>query len=235
MFLSSLSSFTSIAVMVLGLCLLITIHELGHWFVARLFGFKTPVFSIGFGPRKWSIVLGKFWDTEFRLAPILAGGYVSIPELQDETTAQELLKDDPNAAKDLKVFPVWQRICVAAAGVVFNVVSAVIMLFALFAFVGEPQFEGQTKGKLGNAEMKTAVESVANELLSQYLEEHPGEAKEMVNKCLLAARARLAARAAGGLSRAGAVCPARSHRCGAGAADDERHACRAVETAGRGA
>ncbi|MBA4207862.1 MAG: hypothetical protein C0457_23010, partial [Polymorphum sp.] len=79
MFLSSLSSFTSIAVMVLGLCLLITIHELGHWFVARLFGFKTPVFSIGFGPRKWSIVLGKFWDTEFRLAPILAGGYVSIP------------------------------------------------------------------------------------------------------------------------------------------------------------
>ncbi len=60
----------------------------------------------------------------------------------------------------------------------------------------EPQFEGQTKGKLGNAEMKTAVESVVNEQLSMYLEEHPGEAKEMVNKCLLAARARLAARAA---------------------------------------
>jgi len=140
MFLSSLSGFTSIAVMVLGLCLLITIHELGHWFVARLFGFKTPVFSIGFGPRKWSIVLGKFWDTEFRLAPILAGGYVSIPELQDETTARELLKDDPDAGKDLKVFPVWQRICVAAAGVVFNVVSAVIMLFALFAFIGEPGY-----------------------------------------------------------------------------------------------
>lgn len=73
MFFSSLSGFTSIAVMVLGLCLLITIHELGHWFVARLFGFKTPVFSIGFGPRKWSIVLGKFWDTEFRLAPIQIG------------------------------------------------------------------------------------------------------------------------------------------------------------------
>jgi DNA gyrase subunit B len=60
----------------------------------------------------------------------------------------------------------------------------------------EPQFEGQTKAKLGNAEMKSAVESVVNEKLSQYLEEHPGEAKEMVNKCLLAARARMAARAA---------------------------------------
>src|SRR4029077_10209494 len=44
--------------------------------------------------------------------------------------------------------------------------------------------------------MKTAVETVVNEKLSQYLEEHPGEAKDVVAKCLLAARARLAARAA---------------------------------------
>ncbi len=60
----------------------------------------------------------------------------------------------------------------------------------------EPQFEGQTKGKLGNAEMKTAVETVTNEKLSQYLEENPSEAREIVAKCLLAARARMAARAA---------------------------------------
>ena len=60
----------------------------------------------------------------------------------------------------------------------------------------EPQFEGQTKAKLGNAEMKTAVETVVNEMLQQYMEEHPGEAKEIVGKCLLAARARMAARAA---------------------------------------
>ncbi|MDO8649357.1 MAG: DNA topoisomerase (ATP-hydrolyzing) subunit B [Candidatus Peregrinibacteria bacterium] len=60
----------------------------------------------------------------------------------------------------------------------------------------EPQFEGQTKGKLGNAEMKTAVETVVNEKLSQYLEEHPSEGKDIVAKCLLAARARMAARAA---------------------------------------
>src|SRR3989339_638348 len=60
----------------------------------------------------------------------------------------------------------------------------------------EPQFEGQTKSKLGNAEMKTAVETVVNEKLAEYLEEHPSEAKEIVGKCSLAARARLAARAA---------------------------------------
>ncbi len=62
--------------------------------------------------------------------------------------------------------------------------------------LSEPQFEGQTKGKLGNAEMKTAVETVVNEKLSQYLEEHPQEAREVIAKCLLAARARMAARAA---------------------------------------
>ncbi len=60
----------------------------------------------------------------------------------------------------------------------------------------EPQFEGQTKGKLGNAEMKTAVETVVNEKLAEFLEEHPNEGKEIIGKCLLAARARLAARAA---------------------------------------
>lgn len=62
--------------------------------------------------------------------------------------------------------------------------------------LSEPQFEGQTKGKLGNAEMKSAVETVVNEKLSEYLEENPTEAKAIINKCLLAARARLAARAA---------------------------------------
>ncbi|MBT4119844.1 MAG: DNA topoisomerase (ATP-hydrolyzing) subunit B [Candidatus Peribacter sp.] len=60
----------------------------------------------------------------------------------------------------------------------------------------EPQFEGQTKSKLGNAEMKTAVEQVVNEKLAEYLEEHPNQAKEIIGKCSLAARARLAARAA---------------------------------------
>ncbi len=60
----------------------------------------------------------------------------------------------------------------------------------------EPQFEGQTKSKLGNAEMKTAVETVVNEQLSQYFEENPSEARDVVAKCFLAARARLAARAA---------------------------------------
>src|SRR5581483_3168158 len=60
----------------------------------------------------------------------------------------------------------------------------------------EPQFESQTKSKLGNAEMKTQVESVVGEALGEWLEEHPRDAKEIIQKCITASRARDAARQA---------------------------------------
>ncbi len=59
-----------------------------------------------------------------------------------------------------------------------------------------PQFEGQTKNKLGNPEVRGYVEQVLSEYLAYYLEEHPAIAKTIVGKALLAARARKAARAA---------------------------------------
>ncbi len=60
----------------------------------------------------------------------------------------------------------------------------------------EPQFEGQTKAKLGNPEIKSVVESSVGEGLSLYLEEHPDEARSIIEKCLTAAKAREAARKA---------------------------------------
>ncbi len=60
----------------------------------------------------------------------------------------------------------------------------------------DPQFEGQTKGKLGNPEARTAVEAVFAEALKIYLEEHPKDAEAILSKCLIAAEARRAARAA---------------------------------------
>jgi DNA gyrase subunit B len=58
----------------------------------------------------------------------------------------------------------------------------------------EPQFESQTKAKLGNAEIKTQVEAVFTEAFGAFLEEHPREAKEIIQKCITTARAREAAR-----------------------------------------
>jgi DNA gyrase subunit B len=60
----------------------------------------------------------------------------------------------------------------------------------------EPQFEGQTKAKLGNAEVKGQVQTAVSESLSQYLDENPGDGRRIIEKCLTAARAREAARKA---------------------------------------
>ena len=62
--------------------------------------------------------------------------------------------------------------------------------------VAEPQFEGQTKTKLGNSEVSGAVQQAVGEALSNYLEEHPIEAKKICEKVVLAATARIAARKA---------------------------------------
>ena len=62
--------------------------------------------------------------------------------------------------------------------------------------VPEPQFEGQTKDKLGNPEVRTAVEDIFGEGLAAWLEEHPRDAESIMGKCILASRARAAAKAA---------------------------------------
>ena len=62
--------------------------------------------------------------------------------------------------------------------------------------IKEPQFEGQTKAKLGNPEAKVAVEQVVSEYLADFLERNPQDARAIIEKCILSSRARKAARAA---------------------------------------
>ena len=67
--------------------------------------------------------------------------------------------------------------------------------------VSEPQFEGQTKTKLGNSNVAGIVSSIMNEKLADYLEENPAIAKAILEKCISASRAREAARKARDLAR----------------------------------
>jgi len=62
--------------------------------------------------------------------------------------------------------------------------------------ISEPQFEGQTKGKLGNPEAKNAVEGVVSEALTDFLERNPTDARSIIEKCILSHKARKAAKAA---------------------------------------
>lgn len=70
------------------------------------------------------------------------------------------------------------------------------LVAAISVKLKEPQFEGQTKARLGNPEVKTAVEGVLSEGLSEFLEKNPQDARNIIENCLLASRARKAARAA---------------------------------------
>jgi regulator of sigma E protease len=126
----------AILVMLGVLSVLIIVHEAGHYTLARLFGFQTPVFGFGlpfFGPYA---VIGKRWGTEFRIHALLLGGYVAIPELGDETNAREENYGVP--LKPFRKFPIWQRALVAFAGVGNNIIFAWLIMFFMLAFMGEP-------------------------------------------------------------------------------------------------
>jgi DNA gyrase subunit B len=89
----------------------------------------------------------------------------------------------------------------------------------------DPQFEGQTKAKLGNVSMRSLVEKATNEKLTDWLEEHPTEARQVVNKSVQAARARTAARQARDLIRRkssleGAGMPDKLRDCSTGDRDE---------------
>ena len=101
-------------------------------------------------------------------------------------TLKRYADNDPNISKQI------EKTKIEIAGEDFREgLTAVISIK-----VAEPQFEGQTKTKLGNSEVAGAVQQAVGEALSIYLEEHPKEAKQICDKVILAATARIAARKA---------------------------------------
>lgn len=107
---------------VLGLGLLVTFHELGHFIFCKLFGIKTPSFSIGMGPK---ILKKKFGETEFSLSAIPMGGYVEIAGLEEvgQGDQQEAKRRDSlSFAKK----PYYQKLLVLMGGIIFNLIFAYI-------------------------------------------------------------------------------------------------------------
>jgi regulator of sigma E protease len=109
----------------LTLGLLITIHEYGHYLVARLCGVKVLQFSIGFGR---ALIKRKFGrdDTEFILAVFPLGGYVRMLDEREAPVAQEEL------ARAFNRQPVWKRMAIVAAGPLANLLLAIALYWVLF-------------------------------------------------------------------------------------------------------
>jgi regulator of sigma E protease len=114
-------------VLVLGI--LVFIHELGHFSVAKWFGIGVPIFSLGVGPRIFGFRRG---ETEYRVSALPLGGYVRLAG--DE--ADEARTGAPN---EFLSRPKWQRLLVYLAGATFNILFAILAAAAMFRVYGKSE------------------------------------------------------------------------------------------------
>ncbi len=120
----------SIIIMILLLSFLILVHEAGHFMAARMLGIKVDKFGFGLpiGPTLWSKKVG---DVEVLVHACLLGGYVAFPDDDKESNL-------PADSKDRFVNrPVWQRMIVISAGVIANVITAILLVMFTAAIWGK--------------------------------------------------------------------------------------------------
>src|SRR5215470_4857701 len=119
-------------VLVLGV--LVMIHEWGHFIVARFFGVRVDVFSIGFGPRLFGWKRGA---TDYRVSALPFGGYVRMAG-QDLSEIDSGTQAPTGAPDELMSKPRWQRTLISFAGPAVNLVFPVLLLVGFYAIKGEP-------------------------------------------------------------------------------------------------
>lgn len=119
----------------MSLSLLVAIHEFGHFIVARMFKIRVEKFYIFFDP--WfSLFKFKRGDTEYGMGWVPLGGYVKIAGMIDESMDLEQMKA-PVQPWEFRAKPAWQRFCVMVAGVVMNVLLAVLIYSGIRYVWGE--------------------------------------------------------------------------------------------------
>lgn len=113
----------------------VVLHEFGHFIVAKLFRIRVETFSVGFGPR----LFGKKWGhTDYRVSAIPLGGYVKLGGDESNAPLEGSSATDIPAGEMFNLRPRWQRILVALAGPVMNVLTALAIPFAGAMMYGVP-------------------------------------------------------------------------------------------------
>ena len=122
--------------LLLGLSILVGLHELGHLLTAKLFGMRVEKFSIGFPPK----IAGFQWgETEYSIGAIPLGGFVKIAGMVDESLDTANLSSEPQPW-EFRSKPAWQRLIVMLGGIIVNVITGVIIFVALVYSNGETYF-----------------------------------------------------------------------------------------------
>ncbi|QQT26516.1 RIP metalloprotease RseP [Sphingobacterium spiritivorum] len=127
---------------VLGLSILIVLHELGHFLAARAFGIKVEKFYLFFDA--WGVKLFKFnyKGCEYGIGWLPLGGYVKIAGMIDESMDTEQLKGEPQPW-EFRSKPAWQRLIVMLGGIIVNIVVGVVVYWMLAFSQGESNFDNQ--------------------------------------------------------------------------------------------
>ncbi|MGF1638561.1 MAG: RIP metalloprotease RseP [Cyclobacteriaceae bacterium] len=122
-----------VAQMILGLSILVGIHEFGHMIAAKMFGMRVEQFSIGFPPRIFSFT---YKETQYSIGSIPLGGYVKISGMIDESMDTDQMKEEPKEW-EFRSKPTWQRLIVMMAGIILNVITGIIVFVMLVYTHGE--------------------------------------------------------------------------------------------------
>ncbi len=121
--------------LLLGLSILVGVHEWGHLIAAKAFGMRVEKYSIGFPPKIWG---KQFGETEYSIGAIPLGGFVKISGMIDESLDTKSLSDEPEPW-EFRAKPAWQRLIVMMGGIIVNVMMGII-IFIVFALANGERY-----------------------------------------------------------------------------------------------
>jgi len=130
--------------LILGLSILVGLHELGHLVAAKVFGMRVEQYSIGFPPKLFGV---KYGETEYSVGAIPLGGYVKISGMVDESLDTEHLSSEPQPW-EFRAKPAWQRLIVMMGGIIINVITG-ILIFVLLTYIRGESYLPAKEAKYG--------------------------------------------------------------------------------------
>ena len=133
------------AQMILGLSILVGLHELGHLLAAKVFGMRVEQYSIGFPPRIFKF---KYGETVYSIGAIPLGGYVKIAGMIDESLDLKTMSEEPQPW-EFRAKPAWQRLIVMMGGILVNVLTGIAIFVIMVYSFGETYIPKSEVNKYG--------------------------------------------------------------------------------------
>jgi Predicted membrane-associated Zn-dependent proteases 1 len=141
---------TTVLSFIIVLGILIFVHELGHFLLAKAFGVRVLQFSLGFGGK---LIARQWGETEYLISAFPLGGYV---KMYGEHQEEEIPPEDRHRSFTHKA--VWQRFCIVFGGPLFNLLFAMVLFFGMAVFAGIPEPAYSTR--IGEVIAGSAAEQV---------------------------------------------------------------------------